>query len=103
MAKKCSIFVSLFQVLLVNHHQHLLGNWNIFTLTGKELELAEDANGFISIMLTFFQLRGVVLELWIWMADRSSSIMALILVCPLKRMWKFLQTATVRLFVCWTT
>ena len=25
----------------VNHHQLLLGNWNILTLTGKELELVE--------------------------------------------------------------
>ena len=27
----------------VNHHQLLLGNWNILTLTGKELELVEEA------------------------------------------------------------
>ena len=27
----------------VNHHYLLLGNWNIFTLTGKELELVEEA------------------------------------------------------------
>ena len=27
----------------VNHHQLLLGNWNILTLTGKELELVEKA------------------------------------------------------------
>ena len=27
----------------VNHHQFLLSNWNIFTLTGKELELVEEA------------------------------------------------------------
>ena len=27
----------------VNHHQQLLGNWNILTLTGKELELVEEA------------------------------------------------------------
>ena len=27
----------------VNHHQLLLGNWNILTLTGKELELLEEA------------------------------------------------------------
>ena len=27
----------------VNHHQLLLGNWNILTLTGKELELIEEA------------------------------------------------------------
>ena len=27
----------------VNHHQPLLGNWNIFALTGKELELVEEA------------------------------------------------------------
>ena len=26
----------------VNHHQLLLGNWNILTLTGKELELVEE-------------------------------------------------------------
>ena len=30
----------------VNHHQLLLGNWNIFTLTGKELELVEEAKGY---------------------------------------------------------
>ena len=30
--------------LRVNHHQLLLGNWNILTLTGKELELVEEAN-----------------------------------------------------------
>ena len=27
----------------VNHHQLLLGNWNILTLAGKELELVEEA------------------------------------------------------------
>jgi len=27
----------------VNHYQLLLGNWNILTLTGKELELVEEA------------------------------------------------------------
>ena len=27
----------------VNHHQLLLGNWNVLTLTGKELELVEEA------------------------------------------------------------
>jgi len=27
----------------VNHHQLLFGNWNIFTLTGMELELEEEA------------------------------------------------------------
>ena len=27
----------------VNHHQLLLGNWNILTLIGKELELVEEA------------------------------------------------------------
>ena len=27
----------------VNHHQLLLGNWNILTLTGKEQELVEEA------------------------------------------------------------
>ena len=29
----------------VNHHQ-LFGNWNILTLTGKELELVEEAKGY---------------------------------------------------------
>ena len=29
--------------LLVNHHQLLVGNWNILTVTGKELELVEKA------------------------------------------------------------
>ena len=27
----------------VNHHQLLLGNWNILILTGKDLELVEEA------------------------------------------------------------
>ena len=27
----------------INHHQLLLGNWNILTLTGKEQELVEEA------------------------------------------------------------
>ena len=27
----------------VNHHQLLLGNWNILTLTGKELKLVKEA------------------------------------------------------------
>ena len=27
----------------VNHHQLLLGNWNILTLTRKELEMVEEA------------------------------------------------------------
>ena len=26
-----------------NHHQLLFGNWNVFTLTGKEMELVEEA------------------------------------------------------------
>ena len=30
----------------VNHHQLLLGNWNILTLTEKELELVEEAKRF---------------------------------------------------------
>ena len=32
----------------VNRHQLLLGNWNILTLTGKELELDEKAKQYLS-------------------------------------------------------
>ena len=31
----------------VNRHQLLLSNWNILTLTERELELVEEANGII--------------------------------------------------------
>jgi len=32
----------------INHHQLLFGNWNILTLTGKELELAEETRRYHS-------------------------------------------------------
>ena len=69
----------------VNHHQLLLGNWNILTLTGKELELVEEA------LSEFLQPNDVALELWIWMADGNSSILVLILACLHKRVWGFSQ------------
>ena len=75
----------------VNHHQLLLGNWNILTLTGKELELVEEAKRSISILSEFLQPNDVALELLIWMADGNSSILVLILVCLHKRVWGFSQ------------
>ena len=83
----------------VNHHQLLLGNWNILTLTGKELELVEEAKRIISILSEFLQPNDVALELWIWMADGNSSILVLILVCLHKRVWGFSQAPFVRLCV----
>ena len=44
----------------VNHHQLLLGNWNILTLTGKKLELVEES-GIISILSEFFNQ-----TMWLW-------------------------------------
>ena len=82
----------------VNHHQLLLGNWNILTLTGKELELVKQS-GIISILSDFLQPNDVALELWIWMANRNSSILVLILVCRLNRVWGFSQAPFVRLCV----
>ena len=75
----------------VNHHQLLLDNWNILTLTGKELELVEEASSIISISSEFLQPNDVALELWIWMADGNSSILVLIIVCLHKRVWGFSQ------------
>ena len=40
---------------LVNYHQLLLSNWNILTITGKELELDRKQNGIISKLLEFLQ------------------------------------------------
>ena len=42
---------------------------------------------------SFFNQKGVALEPWIWMADGSSSILVLLLVCLLKRMWRFSQAS----------
>ena len=73
----------------VNHHQLLLGNWN--TLTGKELELVEEAKRYHLDIINFLQPNDVALELCIWMADGNSSILVLILVCLHKRVWGFSQ------------
>ena len=46
----------------VNHHQLLLGNWNILILTGKELELVEEAKRHhLDIFLNFFNQKT-----WLW-------------------------------------
>ena len=73
----------------VNHHQLLLGNWNILTLTGKELELVEEAKRYHLDIIGVSSTNDVALELWIWMADGNSSILVLILVCLHKRVWGF--------------
>ena len=67
----------------VNHYQLLLGNWNI--LTGKELQLVEEAQRYHLNIVEFLQPKDVTLELWIWMANGNSSIPVLILVYLLKR------------------
>ena len=48
-------------------------------------------SGIISILSEFFQQNDVALELWIWIADGNSSILVLILVCLLKRVWGLSQ------------
>ena len=48
-------------------------------------------SGIISILSEFLQPNDVALELWIWMEDGNSSILVLILVCLLKRVWRFSQ------------
>ena len=58
----------------VNHHQLLLGNWNILTLTGKELELVEEAKRYHLDIIEVSSTKDVGQELWIWMADGNSSI-----------------------------
>ena len=69
----------------VNHHQLLLGNWNILTLTGKELELVEEAKRYhldiIGVSSTKQRGSGTVNR----DSDWKSSILVLILVCLLKR------------------
>ena len=44
----------------VNHHQQLLGNWNILILTGKELELVQEAKRYFldSIGVSSIKRRG---------------------------------------------
>ena len=42
----------------VNHHQLLLGNWNTLTLTGKELELVEEAKRYYIIGVSSTKRRG---------------------------------------------
>ena len=71
----------------VNHHQLLLGNWNILTLTGKELELVEEAKPYHldTIRVSSTKQRG---SGW---KDGNSSILVLILVCLPKRVWGFSQ------------
>ena len=75
----------------VNHHQLLLGYWNILTLTGKELELVEEVKRYhLDIIGVFFTKRrgsGTV-DL---VADGNSSILVLILVCLHKQVWGFSQ------------
>ena len=74
----------------VNHDQLLLGNWNIFTLTRKELELVEEAKrfhlDFVGVSSTKRHGSGTV----VWMTDENSSILVLIL-CLLKLVWGFSQ------------
>ena len=75
----------------VNHHQLLLGNWNILTLTGKELELVEEAKQYHLVLSKFLQPDDVALELWILMADGNSSILVPILISLLKQVRGFSQ------------
>ena len=58
----------------------------------------------ISILSEFVPPKDVALELWIWMTDENSSILVLILICLLKRLWEFecqtvCQPSVVRLCV----
>ena len=75
----------------VNHHQLLLGYWNILTLTGKELELVEEAKRYHLVLSEYLQPDDVALELWILMADGNSSILVPILISLLKQVWGFSQ------------
>ena len=87
-------------VLEIMSHTHgltitnllLLGIWNILTLTGKELELVEEAMRYqldiLGVSSTKRRGSGTVdLD-----ADGNSSILVLILVCLHKRVWGFSQT-----------
>ena len=73
----------------VNHHQLLLGNWNILPLTGKELKLVEKAKRYhldvIGVSSTKKRGSGTV-DL-----DAKSSILVLIPVFLLKRVSGFSQ------------
>ena len=74
---------------LVNHHQLLLGNWNMLTLTRKELELVEEAKRYdldiIGVSSTKKRGSGTMDLDGGW----NSAILVLILVCLLKWVWKF--------------
>ena len=75
-----------------NNHQQLLCIWNILALAVKELELVgAKQSSTISILSKNLQPKDVDLKLWIWIVDGSFSILVLILVCLLKRVWEFLQ------------
>ena len=65
---------------------------------------------FISILSEFLQPKDVTLELFIWMADGNSSIVVLIQVRLLKRVWGFSQTPGCQIgslwdhgSVCWSS
>ena len=73
----------------ITHHQLLLGNWNI--LTSQEKSWSGKQSGIISIFSEFLQPKDVSLNLWKWMENGNSSILVLILVCLLKRVWRFSQ------------
>ena len=56
---------------------------------------------FISILSEFLQPKDVTLELFIWMADGNSSIVVLIQVRLLKRVWGFSQAPGCQIGFLW--
>ena len=59
-----------------NHHQLLLGNWNILTLTGKELELVEEAKRYHLDIISFFNQ-----NMWLWNCGSGCWIETLLFWC----------------------
>ena len=74
-----------------NHYKLLLGYWNVFTHTEKELKLVEEAKKYhfdiVGVSFTKRRASGIV----DWMAGGNFSIQVLIQICLLKRVWKFSQ------------
>ena len=81
------------------HHQLLLCDWNILTHTGKEPELVEEAKRYHTNIIGFSSTKRRGARTVDLAADGSSSILVLILVCLLKRVWEFSQ-APAFLTVC---
>ena len=79
----------------VNHHQLLLGIWNILSLTGKELELVEEAKrqhlDIIGVSSTKRRGSGTVVMNGGWKLFYSGANPST--VCLLKRVWGFSQAS----------